>query len=872
MLRRLIPLVLLPVVAGTPLAHAAIAHDADAGSHASSGSSSLSWSHTCTGSNLILFVAVGTGNNSPSVTYNSVSMTQVASTSQSGYYTYLFYLVAPATGSHNVVVTLNSGTNVIFGQSTSYTGAKQSGVPDASTTATDAGTGNPLAPSVTTVANNAWTVASFVSASSAAPTAGTGATLRHEDHDGSPMSAALFDSDGALTPAGSHSMTMNAANNSAYKAGVMASFAPDTGGGLTTITSSDISWLGMMRVSSSGHCWSGTGAYGRIAMRYVGGTRHVLISQDAANGVLTPCEFSDTATYDTDGTCTANCPSTTLGSSPQLSFVGNWGYPSGAITAQIQISNISAANPTVVTTSSAHGFTTGQLVYIPAISGIAPSINGYWTVTVTDSTHFTIPLNVTSGGSPGAGVYVWRAYDPFHGVLGKCYGTGGNCGVSSGSTAYNDCGWYGGGGCEVTDFFIQPGSPDKLFFTYGSSYGSTYHDWSLGFCTLDTMPQSGSTSPVTTCYGPFNPESYVGQTPGASTHYTGLHAAQRILKHPDGSFDWTAAGGGASFGNQFGSSGPILFNIDAMPTTSTPQGYGNSTITAQTKWLAYYNMTCHDDDSPNCGGPEKDADGSVPSGHHIWAMRFSGYPYVWEGQPCAINSNNPIGEPQGCGAPNYYDYVATGTSYIDPLLNGGVGTWGELDRLGGAVWFQGSSKQGVLFFVGLQTNHLAGNTTACTTTIGGQTVNVAHSDYCDGQYKGESGHSCGGANDNDFGHPGDSKSPHYQCDYVDIATGPSDTFREPAILIYDPDDLASVAANGTTDYTVDPASIVYPLSDISSSMAFAPMGTNGVARSWGGCIQDPDNIHIVYCTAPQADNSTNPGYPDVVIHVFKIAG
>lgn len=95
---------------------------------------SLTWSHTVAGSNRILMVGVslrnsGTPNQTVgSVTYNTVGLTWLGS---AGYTTNshveIWYLVGPATGAHNVVVTLTAGnaaTRIVAGAA-SFTGVKQ---------------------------------------------------------------------------------------------------------------------------------------------------------------------------------------------------------------------------------------------------------------------------------------------------------------------------------------------------------------------------------------------------------------------------------------------------------------------------------------------------------------------------------------------------------------------------------------------------------------------------------------------------------------------------------------------------------------------------------------------------------------------------
>lgn len=103
----------------------------DAVSSAGGSASSFSWAHTCAGSDRVLLLGISwydTIDTISSVTYNSVAMTLVPSSSKSigQYTTVLYYLVAPATGSNTVAVTF---TNAVFdfgGGAVSFTGADQS--------------------------------------------------------------------------------------------------------------------------------------------------------------------------------------------------------------------------------------------------------------------------------------------------------------------------------------------------------------------------------------------------------------------------------------------------------------------------------------------------------------------------------------------------------------------------------------------------------------------------------------------------------------------------------------------------------------------------------------------------------------------------
>jgi hypothetical protein len=105
------------------------------------GNTSLSWSHTCSGSNRLLVVgmAVGAGltTNTSTATYNGVAMTsagKVYSNNQNDGYVQLFYLVAPATGANTVIVTCDQPHDMTGG-STSFNGVDQTTPVSGATTA-----------------------------------------------------------------------------------------------------------------------------------------------------------------------------------------------------------------------------------------------------------------------------------------------------------------------------------------------------------------------------------------------------------------------------------------------------------------------------------------------------------------------------------------------------------------------------------------------------------------------------------------------------------------------------------------------------------------------------------------------------------------
>jgi hypothetical protein len=202
----------------------AIAYDTVSDSGPISSATSATWSHTCTGSNLLLFAAffAATTDIVSGVTYNAVAMTFSQKVKvPSERYLYLYYITNPATGAHNIIASGDGSTNTFwrcFGLS--YTGVAQDRPLDNSTTNTTAGATS-LTTSVTTRGDNCWAFLVGKGASNDV-TAGTGSTQRATS---SGNGIAVFDSNGVITPAGSTSMAISVSPSQAIGA-IMASFAP----------------------------------------------------------------------------------------------------------------------------------------------------------------------------------------------------------------------------------------------------------------------------------------------------------------------------------------------------------------------------------------------------------------------------------------------------------------------------------------------------------------------------------------------------------------------------------------------------------------------------------------------------------------------
>lgn len=134
---------------------------------------SITMAHTCTGSNLILIVGISSNNADTvtGVTYNGVAMTLGKKSSVTGPVTYMYYLIAPATGAHNIVI---SGTGSEFWRAVgaSYTGARQSSQPDQS--AENRVTNTAITTTLTQAVTNAWQVGIMANSGSGTGSAGSG--------------------------------------------------------------------------------------------------------------------------------------------------------------------------------------------------------------------------------------------------------------------------------------------------------------------------------------------------------------------------------------------------------------------------------------------------------------------------------------------------------------------------------------------------------------------------------------------------------------------------------------------------------------------------------------------------------------------------
>ncbi len=180
--------------------------------------SSLTASHTCSGNNRLLLVGVAAQVVPTAVTYNGVAMTAIdhAIPDDISWEIYLYGLIAPDSGAHDVVVTMTGAWFIHF-VTASYKGVLQTELSDAHLADVSPSAQASFTKSLTTTKDNCWVHCFGVTGT---PVPSTGMTQR--GIQGFNISG---DSNGEITPAGLYSMTLTGSGT--YKITmIMTSFAP----------------------------------------------------------------------------------------------------------------------------------------------------------------------------------------------------------------------------------------------------------------------------------------------------------------------------------------------------------------------------------------------------------------------------------------------------------------------------------------------------------------------------------------------------------------------------------------------------------------------------------------------------------------------
>jgi hypothetical protein len=313
-------------------------------------------------------------------------------------------------------------------------------------------------------------------------------------------------------------------------------------------------------------------------------------------------------------------------------------------------------------------------------------------------------------------------------------------------------------------------SRQLLYWTYYDTYNTTGdEDWCLGATRLDPS------GPV--AFGPWRPAGNSGKK--------GPWKCVRISEHPvTGEL---LCGSIVMSGNHSSPWGPNLW-AGQWPTETTPAGFGAPDIQVQ-KYLTYPAMI----GSVNIDGSWN---GTVKS-----ARRPGDYFF----EP--INGGGILTE-------------------IDPRKNGGIGSWTQMDTLGGAKWIDLPDVHGVLFMGKLGAGH-----------VWYRNAGVGN-DLC----------------------------THGVASPVQI-TGPVSTDAYPFAMIYDPADLNAVRTGAKTDYTVNATQTI----NLQSAYGIQTSRIThiGSAKFVGDSYFDPTTRKLYVC-APEADDTT-AGIFTPLVHVFKIA-
>lgn len=179
--------------------------------------------YTCTGSARLLVVTIVYGNSGSgtisSLTYNGVALTQAINQSNgnSSARAELWYLLAPASGAHNIVFSWSAGpSGNVSPFAASYTGVKAL---DATGFNAPNASNSTLTATVTTTTDNDWMIGlGFDSNGAGTNYTGTVTTTTQRQ-------AALWDSNAALTPAGAKSVTFTGIGGQ-VEAVIAAAFSP----------------------------------------------------------------------------------------------------------------------------------------------------------------------------------------------------------------------------------------------------------------------------------------------------------------------------------------------------------------------------------------------------------------------------------------------------------------------------------------------------------------------------------------------------------------------------------------------------------------------------------------------------------------------
>lgn len=325
--------------------------------------------------------------------------------------------------------------------------------------------------------------------------------------------------------------------------------------------------------------------------------------------------------------------------------------------------------------------------------------------------------------------------------------------------------------------------------------------------------------------------------------------------------------------------GPSMFTGAAWPTETTPSGRLSPPIVMTSELLNYYNSA-----------------GSFASRLDLRVAHPPLYSMQWDMAQMGLYYNPEPG-------------AMLDPTKVDPAKNGGIASWGDYDYTRSEFWFNGRNRQGVLAFLSMAVSPI--NTTDCSgsheryANAGNgefKLSNIAHtptrfnshdtfigltsgmtgtvmadafidSDHILGWQGGNCGSSCVWINGETIRDQVTNETAvivsqqrydtcNHGCSANYEATGPSATTILPILAIFDPADLAGVAA-GQPDYKVRPKYMIN-LKALGVKTCQAPQNCTGTFASGdiGGTFFDPSTNNL-YVGARGADDN----YSELV-HVF----
>lgn len=213
----------------------AIAFDATTKHVTNNGSSPQTFSHTTSGSNRGMVISTfsgGASNNSPTVTYNSVSCTNEIGLTESARRVTQYSLIAPATGSNTVSISWASNYAEAWECVVSYTGVDQTDMVDVTTSTTNANT-----ISITTLTANSWVIASIVFREGPTIVVDSPSVERQENEGGGPVNGSVADR--STTTTGSYAVAWTPTGTTGNRALVAMTIVPSADVGPANLKTRD---------------------------------------------------------------------------------------------------------------------------------------------------------------------------------------------------------------------------------------------------------------------------------------------------------------------------------------------------------------------------------------------------------------------------------------------------------------------------------------------------------------------------------------------------------------------------------------------------------------------------------------------------------